>query len=76
MSRCGYYFCFKGKPTCKHPTYGDTKTQCMRTCGAGGGWHPCDMCRMDGHGIYPSEVPQSSWSGTIEVIDRDGNVLN
>ncbi len=76
MSRCNYYSCFKGKPTCKHPTYGDTKTQCMRVCGARGGWHPCDICRIVGQGVYPSEVPQTSWSGTIEVVDRDGNVLN
>jgi len=59
MSKCGYYSCFKGKPTCKHPTYGDTKTKQMRTCGAGGRWHPCEQCRRICSGIYPSEVPST-----------------
>ncbi len=76
MSKCGYYSCFKGKPTCKHPTYGETKTNCMRVAGASRGWHPCDICRITCHGIYPSDVPMSTYDGVITVVDKDGNELN
>lgn len=76
MSKCGYYSCFKGKPTCKHPTYGETKTQCMRAARGGGGWHPCDLCKITCHGIYPSDVPRSEWNGDVAVVDKDGHRLD
>lgn len=72
MNKCGYYSCYKGKPTCKHPTYGEQYTKSY-----GNRLHQkCDGCRRSCGGIYPSQVPradQTDWEQ--DILDSNGNVI-
>lgn len=72
MSACGYYSCFKGKPTCSHPTYGVQYTQGYKR-----ELHiRCNRCRIECNGIYPSNIPKANQEGWIqEIVDSKGNVL-
>lgn len=75
MSKCGYYSCFKGKPTCNHPTYREQYTDSYGFRGGAYSW--CEFCKKRCGGIYPSQVPhadQSEWKQ--DVVDKNGNVLN
>lgn len=71
MSSCGYYSCYKGKPTCKHPERGELNTK----VNFDGSY--CIRCkRIYGNGIWPSQIPHVDLSGCIqEVIDKDGQVI-
>lgn len=77
MNKCGYYSCPKGKPTCKHPIYGEIKTKLLRENGADYRWHPCERCKRECHGIYPSSLPKEDISNiTVEVVDKNGTIIN
>lgn len=73
MSRCAYYSCFKGQPSCSHPEKGKY-TDFKRT---GAKYNPCDRCKRNGGGLYPSQIPkadQSNWE--YDVVDRNGDVIS
>lgn len=74
MNNCGYYSCFKRMPACRHPTYGETKTQLLRDRYSAAS--VCDMCKRINGGIYPDKVPIAKYEGKIEVVDKEGNVLS
>lgn len=71
MSSCGYYSCFKGKPTCKHPSNGVLYTDSLRR----GGIHPCNLCKSRCKGLYPSQLPTITLNCNVEVVDKDGNCI-
>ncbi len=73
MSKCAYFSCFKGRPVCKHPTYGKEYSAYLH----GAINNMCDWCKKQCGGIYPSQVPkvdQSNW--TYDIIDKDGSLIN
>lgn len=74
MNGCGYYSCFKRMPTCRHPSYGEQKTALLKSGYSGA--NVCDMCKKVNGGIYPDKVPTVAYEGKIEVVDKQGNILN
>ena len=73
MSSCGYYSCFKGKPSCKHPTFGKEYSVSL----IGWNYNRCDMCRRSCCGIYPSQVPKADQSSLEQdVVDGNGNIVS
>lgn len=71
MSNCGYYSCYKGKPMCKHDQNGELYTHKLNRH-----YNQCDACRRSCGGIYPSQLPTEKIEDKLEVIDKDGNVIN
>ena len=73
MSKCGYYSCYGGNPTCKHPTYGTDRTKVYK----GYMYYGCDWCKYKNGGVWPSQLPKASQIGwEQDVVDRNGNVLD
>lgn len=71
MNSCGYYSCFKGKVSCKHPRYGEEKSKIMSERN-----NTCDWCRRICGGIYPSQLPREDISNCkIDVLDMYGRVI-
>ena len=75
MSNCGYYSCFKRVPKCNHPEKGEYKSKRLRE-GACSRWHPCEMCKRECGGIYPSQLTKANLSNCeIDIVDKDGSVI-
>lgn len=65
---CGYYSCFKRKPTCNHPTKGHSYTKCLRS-----GSSMCKLCLVSNNYLYPSELPTEKIDSVdIDVLDTNG----
>lgn len=71
MNKCGYYSCFKGRPTCKHPEKGEIITKAYGECNMG---KYCEHCKRSHGGIYPSQLPTVRFED-VEIVDDKGNVI-
>lgn len=70
-NKCGYFSCYKGKPTCSHPEKGEWVTH-MGNVG-----NYCQRCKRTNNGLYPSQLPTVRFSeDKIDVVDKDGNILS
>ena len=76
MSKCGYYSCYKGTPSCNHPEKG----KYLKPKDFSSSWgsiHQCDRCKRQCGGIYPSELPRVDFRNEeYDVVDKAGKVVS